>query len=133
MTLHTVTNGQVSDASDANQFYTLLTGGDTVAVTIGDASTSANRGTLSVGTGPWDGSSTGHFVGSSSGTALAANAASGYSGNLLDLQVQGTSELSVTAGGMLKASGGLTARQNSQIQIGDGSNNSAPEWHWFGT
>ena len=59
----------------------------------------ANSGTFSVGGGPFDGSTSGYFVGSSSGTSLAINEASGYGGNLLDLQTAGVSKFSVTGNG----------------------------------
>ncbi|MHB8409830.1 MAG: hypothetical protein ACYDHY_17385 [Acidiferrobacterales bacterium] len=49
----------------------------------------ANNGLLSVGPGPWDGASAGHFVGNVAGTALAANFASGYSGDHIRTQIQG--------------------------------------------
>lgn len=55
----------------------------------------ANYGLLSMGPGPWDGASAGHFVGSAQGTLLAGNAASGFAGNLLNLQVAGLSSVSV--------------------------------------
>lgn len=61
----------------------------------------ANCGTFSVGGGPFDGSTAGKFVGSSSGTSIAVNEASGYGGNLMDLQVAGVSEFKVSAGGAI--------------------------------
>jgi len=57
----------------------------------------ANYGTLSLGGGAFDGSTSGHFVGSSSGTSLAVNEVSGYAGNLMDLQVAGSSKLSFSS------------------------------------
>jgi hypothetical protein len=50
---------------------------------------SANYGLLSVGNGPFDGSSTNYFIGSSNGNAIAANTASTFAGNLIDLQTGG--------------------------------------------
>lgn len=63
----------------------------------------ANYGTVSIGNGPFDGSTSGFFAGSSSGTQLAINGASGYGGNLADLQVAGSSKFRVTAGGVVTA------------------------------
>jgi len=64
---------------------------------------SANYGLVSLGSGAFDGSTSGFFTGSSSGTVLAVNAASGFAGNLIDvgLNVSGTysSAFKVSAGG----------------------------------
>lgn len=62
---------------------------------------SANFGLVSLGSGPFDGSTSGFFVGSSSGTLLAGNAASGFAGNLIDLQIAGSPKFVVTSGGVL--------------------------------
>ncbi len=59
----------------------------------------ADYGLLSIGNGLFDGTTSGHFSGSSSGTYLAVNAASGYAGNLIDLQVAGSSKFKVTNDG----------------------------------
>ncbi|MFA5778352.1 MAG: tail fiber domain-containing protein [Candidatus Paceibacterota bacterium] len=64
---------------------------------------SANYGTLSLGGGAFDGSTSGYFVGSASGTSLAVNEVSGYVGNLLDAQVAGTSKFKVNNAGMATA------------------------------
>lgn len=66
----------------------------------------ANCGTLSVGGGPFDGSTTGKFVGSIGGTSIAVNEVSGYAGNLMDLQVVGTSRMNLSAAGTLTIPGG---------------------------
>ena len=68
---------------------------------------SANFGLVSLGSGPWDGTTAGFFAGSASGTVLAANAASGYGGNLLDLQVAGSSKFKVDSTGALTLGGTL--------------------------
>jgi hypothetical protein len=65
----------------------------------------ANYATLSIGSGAWDGTTTGYFVGSSSGTSIGANEVSGYGGNLLDVQVAGVSKAKVSAAGILTLSG----------------------------
>jgi len=69
----------------------------------------ASKAIVSVGPGPWDGASTGHFSGSSAGTHIGANAQSAFAGNLLDLQVAGISKLKVDSTGALTAAGGLAA------------------------
>jgi len=56
---------------------------------------SSNYGRLSVGTGSWDGSSSGYFSGSVNGTQIAVNAPSGFSGNILDFQAGGSSKFTV--------------------------------------
>ncbi len=62
---------------------------------------SANYGTISLGSGPFDGSTTGKFVGSSAGTQFAINAASGSTADLANWQVAGVTKFSVTATGNL--------------------------------
>jgi len=68
---------------------------------------SANYARLSVGTGNWDGSSGGYFSGSANGTQIAVNAPSGFTGNLVDLQVAGSSMFTVNALGKLDVGGAL--------------------------
>ena len=46
---------------------------------------------------------------STSGTGLGVNAASGFAGRLLDLQLNGTSKFSVTSAGAVSATGSVTA------------------------
>ena len=57
---------------------------------------------------------------STSGTGLGVNAASGFTGNLLDLQVNGTSKLKITSAGLLRAEGGgvLPGGVESGLHIG---------------
>jgi hypothetical protein len=55
---------------------------------------------------------------STSGTGLGVNAASGFVGNLLDLQVNGTSQANVTSAGGLTLAGGLNVGVSSVIQFG---------------
>ena len=73
---------------------------------------SANYGTLSLGGGAFDGSTSGYFVGSSSGTSLAVNEASGYIGNLINLQIAGSSKFKVDKNGL------GTATRLSAEQVG---------------
>jgi hypothetical protein len=65
----------------------------------------ANCGTLSVGGGPFDGTTTGKFVGSTSGTSIAVNEVSAYAGNLFDFQVAGVSQAKLSDAGLLTLAG----------------------------
>jgi len=69
-----------------------------------------NKGVLSIGNNPasFDGSTTGFFSGSENGTLIAANAASGYAGNLIDLQVAGVSKFKVDSTGAITFNGAIT-------------------------
>lgn len=67
-----------------------------------------NYGTISVGGGVFDGSSTGFFNGNTSGTSIAANEASGYVGDLLNLAIAGVSKFQVTRFGGLNMAGDLS-------------------------
>lgn len=65
------------------------------------------RGLVNLGAGPFDGTA-GSFAGSSSGTHLAINAASGFVGNLIDLQVGGPNsgrKFVVTSAGAIEVLG----------------------------
>src|SRR5206468_986794 len=60
------------------------------ALTVGAAPTATTSyGLVSLGAGPFDGTSTGHFAGTGPGTVVAVNTASGFGGNLVDYQVAG--------------------------------------------
>lgn len=72
---------------------------DDDAILSGAIPNSGSQGLLSLGPGPWDGISTGHFVGSSLGTLLAGAVPSSFGGNLLDLQAGGASTFRVDSGG----------------------------------
>jgi hypothetical protein len=71
------------------------------------APTSANFGAFSIGPAAtsFDGATAGFFAGSASGTELAVNAASGYAGNLIDLQTAGTSRFKVDGSGNMTITG----------------------------
>lgn len=64
----------------------------------------ANQGLVSLGAAPFDGATAGYFRGSAGGTAVAVNAASGYTGYLLDYQIAGASQFSVDTYGNLRVS-----------------------------
>lgn len=65
---------------------------------------SANFGLVSAGDGGFTGAA-GHFAGSASGTGIAANHASGYLGNLIDLQVNGATKFRVGPDGTIYKNG----------------------------
>jgi hypothetical protein len=67
----------------------------------------SNCGTLSIGGGPFDGTTTGKFVGAVSGTSIAVNEVSGYVGNLLDLQIAGVYKVTITNTGSLALTGDI--------------------------
>ncbi len=56
---------------------------------------------------------------STSGTGLGVNAASGFAGNLLDLQVNGTSQLSASSAGALRFTTG--SKISTKVQLSTGS------------
>jgi hypothetical protein len=60
---------------------------------------SANYGTVSLGSGAFDGVTAGFFAGSASGTSLAVNEASTFVGNLTDLRVGGVAKFKVAYNG----------------------------------
>ncbi len=85
---------------------------------------SANYGLVSLGSGAFDGSTSGFFAGSSNGTVHAINAASGYTGSLADYQVAGSSKFKVTATGAVTATSfsgdgsgltGITATDSTKV------------------
>lgn len=76
---------------------------------------SANYGTLSIGGGAFDGSTSGFFSGSGSGTSIAVNEVSGYAGKLFDLQVNGASMFSVSSNGLVLNNAGMYLGGNSIV------------------
>ncbi|MCF7888213.1 MAG: hypothetical protein K9L76_02940, partial [Candidatus Omnitrophica bacterium] len=75
----------------------------------------ADKGLFCLGPGAWDGSTSGYFAGSSYGTIIAANAASGFSGNLIDLQVAGISKFSVDSEGNIVNTGSSSSSGQTVI------------------
>jgi hypothetical protein len=73
----------------------------------------ANYGTLSIGSGPYDGTTTGHFVGSANGTHIAVNAATGSTADFANWQVAGVLAHQFTAAGNATHSGTLTLSAES--------------------
>lgn len=80
---------------------------------------SANYGTLSLGSGAFNGSTAGFFTGSTSGTSLAVNEATGFAGNLIDLQTNGVSKFRIMNGGDLNL--GTTAYATRSIWLTTGN------------
>lgn len=60
---------------------------------------SANYGLVSLGSGAFDGSTSGFFTGAAAGTLIAGNLASGSTSDLMNLQVGGVSQFKITSGG----------------------------------
>lgn len=86
---------------------------------------SPNYGLLSLASGPFDGSTTGKFVGNGNGTVIAINTASNYTGDMANYQVLGTSVFKHTVSNTSQAStmtvgGPLTASTNIIINSVDG-------------
>jgi hypothetical protein len=78
-----------------------------------------NYGTFSVGSGAFDGTTSGYYQGSSSGTVVAVNAAAAFAGNLMDLQVNGASQFKVGATGAVTVSSApTTSATASLVQLG---------------
>lgn len=73
---------------------------------------SANKGLACFGPGPFDGATAGFFAGSANGTVIAANAASGYTGSLIDLQVAGSSKFKVDNSGNISSAGTMAGAGN---------------------
>ena len=62
---------------------------------------SANYGTWSLGSSPFDGSTSGFFTGSIDGTSFAINESSGYTGDLVRWQVAGVTKFKVDYQGVI--------------------------------
>jgi hypothetical protein len=107
LTVSSGTSALQALTATSGTFSALLASSGGFAVTAGISSLkaavpgTANNGLVNIASGPFDGSSAGHFVGSGAGTALAINAASGFAGNLFDAQLAGVSLANLNAGGDL--------------------------------
>jgi len=62
--------------------------------------------------------------GNSSGTFIGVNAANGYSGDLVNLQVNGTSEFNVTAGGDVRQGNGVSVYNTASTAVNNYTTNS---------
>lgn len=95
-------------------------------LTISQAPTaSANYGLVSLGSGPFDGTTSGYFSGSASGTVLAVNTVSGFTGNHIHIQKGGVSEFAVMSGsyntvvlGNISGFNGNTPSETKQFRVG---------------
>ena len=76
----------------------------------------ADYGTISLGSGPFDGTTSDFFDGSSSGTSIAVNEDGFFAGNLLDLQTAGKRRLAVNSVGSLGVQG-TTPDSNIGVKI----------------
>ncbi len=90
---------------------------------IGTPTASANYGLVNIGsaTTAFDGSTAGFFAGSANGTQLAVNAASGFTGNLLDLQLGGSSKFKIASDGSFASPGTGTSTVGALNISGFGS------------
>ncbi len=107
---------ETSAPGSANKLLDMLVG-STSYFQVYNGGTSANYGVLSLGGAAWDGSTSGYFAGSSSGTQIAANAPSGFSGNLIDLQTAGSSKFSVDKSGNVTAAGTITGSSGGSAPV----------------
>lgn len=79
-----------------------LTTGVTLQVPIAPTAT-PNYGLVSVGGGPWDGSTSGFFAGNSNGTHLAFNTIAGYAGRIIDARQAGVRQFAIGLGTVASA------------------------------
>lgn len=87
---------------------------------IGGAPTATpNYGTLSLGSGAFNGSTAGFFTGPASGTSLAVNEVSGFAGNFLDLQANGVTKFRIAGNGDLNL--GTTAYATRSVWLTTGN------------
>lgn len=80
---------------------------------------SASLGLLSLGSGPFDGATSGYFTGSSNGTFIAINSASGYSGDWLRFKKFNSDIIRIENSGSMTISNGYV---NANGAIINGSN-----------
>jgi hypothetical protein len=84
---------------------------------------SANYGLASFGSGAFDGTTAGFYAGSANGTLLAGNTASGYTGDLINLQVAGVSKFKVDASGNITTGGAFSASSGNANINNSGTGN----------
>ena len=83
--------------------------------------TGRTSGVVSIGDGGFTGSGIPNFAGSSSGTELAINATSTFSGNLVDFQIGGSSKFKIDSIGNLTLGGNITASSSIFSSLTNGS------------
>lgn len=96
----TTTAGEVARINQAGNFGLGTTTPTSKIHVATDPTASANYGLISLGGGAFDGSTAGFFTGSGSGNVIAVNAASGFSGRLMELQIAGSSKFRVNSSGI---------------------------------
>jgi hypothetical protein len=82
------------------------------------ATATANYGTISLGSAPFDGVSVGFFNGSASGTQFAINSSSGFIGDLINCQVGGTNKFILRASGTSFLGGAIQIAGSVNISSG---------------
>lgn len=98
------------------------------------ATSSANHGVFNVGSGGFSGGAN-NFTGSANGTLIAGNAASGYTGDLMNLQVAGVKQFGVTNSGAAYFNGTVqfgTSGFGNTAASSTGFNNGYISWHTSG-
>jgi len=86
---------------------------------------SPNYGLVSLGSGAFDGSTSGFFTGAAAGTLIAGNLASGSTSDLLNLGTAGVSGIKVTSAGNTTIAGTLTVALAKNVIITEGSSGRA--------
>lgn len=105
--------------------YHTITGSSAIGIPIAPQA-SANCGLVSFGSGAWDGATAGYFVGSANGTTIAVNNASGYSGDMINLEVAGISAFKVS--GSAITFGNVTADNDITVNFTGTSNSGVLKW-----
>jgi len=82
---------------------------------------SANYGLVSLGSGAFDGSTSGFFTGSASGTVLAINTASGFTGNLISAQLNGNALLTTNYQGATTFGSYISGSSQGSFTISHGN------------
>lgn len=99
-TFRLITSNDVPNVLNATAFGGSLVTGVTLQVPVAPTG-NANYGAVSLGSGPFDGATAGFFVGSTSGTNLAINTASGFAGNPIHVQKAGVDLFKLDASGVV--------------------------------
>jgi hypothetical protein len=78
-----------------------------------------NYATLSIGSGPWDGATSGYFQGAAAGTHLGINAAAGSTADFANWQIAGVKQFGVDVGG--NVIGGYFGTTNTELDLATNS------------
>ena len=108
--LEVTSDGQINMYNYPNVVFNKS--GSTFYITSTPTTGTTQFGTFNIGGGGFSGG-TGNFTGSTNGTSLAINESSGYTGNLIDLQVGGITKFNVDRTGSLTIKGGLKLNYTS--------------------